>query len=155
MGMVFAANPGNKFTAFRDKALAIGDILKAKAAASSAAAAAHSTSTATSTSTAAPPAATHTIVVGDANGDTIYTPPFIDANVGDEVIFQFEQKNHSVVRSSFDNPCTSIGQFNSGFFPVAAGVTSGFPTFSITINDARIPVFFWNPTCSTDLNAVD
>ena len=65
MGMVFAANPGNKFDAFRAKALAIGAELKAKASASSAAAPSQTSSAA---------GVKHTIIVGDKNGDTIYTP---------------------------------------------------------------------------------
>ncbi|TCD67029.1 hypothetical protein EIP91_000649 [Steccherinum ochraceum] len=134
MGMVFAANPGALFGAFKAKALAIGTELKAHAAASSAIASA-TARIGTITSVNPPPAATHTVVVGDANGDTIYTPPYLDANPGDKVLFQFEQKNHSVVSSTFDNPCTANGVFNSGFFPVAAGVTSNFPTFEITIKD--------------------
>jgi len=137
MGMVFAANPGLKFDAFRAKALAIGAELKAKAAASSILASATSkpVDIASPTSTSSAPGTTHTVVVGDKNGDTIYTPPFLDANPGDQVLFQFEQKNHSVVQSSFNNPCTNSGGFNSGFFPVSANQTSDFPTFTIEIKD--------------------
>lgn len=150
MGMVFAANPGGLFNAFRAKALAIGDELRAKASASAilASATARITSrpvdVSAPTSTSSAPPMIHTVVVGDANGDTIYTPPYLNAAVGDEVLFQFKQKNHSVVQSTFPNPCTSNGGFNSGFFPVGANVTSDFPTFKIRINDVRICRFISN-----------
>lgn len=114
MGMVFGANPGFLFDGFRARALAIGAKLKAEGLASSIRASA--TAGIKSVNIAAPSALpmTHTIIVGDANGDTIYTPPFLDANVGDKLIFEFQQKNHSAVQSTFDNPCTSNGGFNSG-----------------------------------------
>jgi len=83
-------------------------------------------------------AAVHDITVGSPSGQTIYTPNAISAEVGDQVVFHFEQKNHTVTQSSFAAPCTQKdGGFNSGFMPVAANVTSDFPTFTITVNDTN------------------
>ncbi|KAI0274622.1 hypothetical protein BC834DRAFT_965129 [Gloeopeniophorella convolvens] len=77
------------------------------------------------------------VTVGDAAGDTIYNPTHITgAAVGDTVVFEFNPKNHTVTRSSFATPCLHLdGGFDSGFFPVAPGTTSGFPTYNITVND--------------------
>jgi plastocyanin len=76
--------------------------------------------------------ATHTVQVG-ANGQLAFVPEAVDANVGDTVIFQFHQKNHSATQSSFANPCgLAAGGFNSGFMPVAADATT-FPTFTYTV----------------------
>lgn len=78
-------------------------------------------------------ATVYDIQVGDANGDTIYTPEAIVcaflfcidmqcahlllqfANVGDQVVFHFHQKNHTATQSSFAAPCSPLeGGLNSG-----------------------------------------
>jgi len=83
-------------------------------------------------------AAVHDITVGGPQGQTIFTPNAISADVGDQVVFTFQQKNHSVTQSSLAAPCSQKdGGFNSGFMPVAANVTSDFPTFTITVNDTN------------------
>ncbi|PHH49166.1 hypothetical protein CFIMG_007904RA00001 [Ceratocystis fimbriata CBS 114723] len=53
--------------------------------------------------------ATHTVQVGE-----IIYPEEINADVGDEIEFQFESGTHSVVESSFGTPCSSNGGFASG-----------------------------------------
>ena len=63
------------------------------------------------------------------------------ANPGDELIFQFEQKNHTATQSSFDNPCTFNGGFNSGFHPVSANQTDNFPTFTVPVKDVSTSTF--------------
>jgi plastocyanin len=134
-GMVFAVNPGTEFDAF-------------KAAATGGASSTAPTATAPATTTAAPPAsttaagaaATHTVVVGGP-GVLAFNPSNVPANVGDTIVFQFKQKNHTVTQSTFDAPCRAIaatsstGQigFDSGFVPVADGATD-FPTFSVQVN---------------------
>ncbi|CDO72374.1 hypothetical protein BN946_scf184977.g73 [Trametes cinnabarina] len=84
------------------------------------------------------------IQVGDANGDTIFSPDTIlahetilkNAYVGDQVKFHFHQKNHTATQSSFAAPCTRLdGGFDSGFHPVPANQTDNFPTYTITIHD--------------------
>jgi plastocyanin len=76
---------------------------------------------------------THNITVG-INGQLQFGPANISAAIGDIVQFTFLAKNHSVVQSSFLNPCTPLANgFNLGFHPVAANTTG--PSLSITIND--------------------
>ena len=133
--MVFAVNPGDQFDTF-------------KAAATGGTAAPTSTAPPTST-TDAPPAsttsagaaaATHTVVVGGPN-KLLFEPSNVPANTGDTIVFQFQQKNHTVTQSTFAAPCQPIADtsstnqigFDSGFIPVADGATD-FPTFSIQVN---------------------
>ncbi|KAJ3908083.1 Cupredoxin [Lentinula edodes] len=76
---------------------------------------------------------THNITVG-INGQLAFGPANISAAIGDIVEFTFLAKNHSVVQSSFPEPCTPlVDGFNLGFHPVDANVTG--PSFSITINN--------------------
>jgi len=80
-------------------------------------------------------AAIHNIDVG-AGGALNYTDDAISAAVGDQIIFTFKAKNHTVTQSSFAGPCTPLeGGFDSGFMPVAANQTDNFPTYTITVND--------------------
>ncbi|KAI0684055.1 hypothetical protein BC835DRAFT_1391750 [Cytidiella melzeri] len=92
---------------------------------------------------AATDAFVHNVQVGDHNGDTIYTPAVTIAKPGDFVNFIFEQKNHTVTQSSFADPCTPLqAGFNSGFQPVAANVTSGFPVFTVPVLQ-KTPIWFY------------
>jgi len=76
------------------------------------------------------------IQVGSANGTLAFSPEAISANPGDQVVFTFQQKNHTATQSSFANPCGQMpGGFDSGFNPVPANQTDNFPTFTITVND--------------------
>lgn len=57
-------------------------------------------------------------------------------------------QNHSVVQSTFDQPCQPIQNimpnvtgFFSGFMPVAAGATE-MPVYTIAVNDTR-PIWFY------------
>jgi len=161
-GMVFAVNCGadgspNSFTAFKNAALAIGKSLQEQAGASSTAASPYGGSpyggaTPPSSTVVAPPpstsaasaaGATHTVVVG-GNGTLAYNPQEIIAAPNDVVVFQFVAKNHTVTQSSFAAPCQKLaststsGQvgFDSGFMPVS-GNSSGFPSFSIVVNDTN------------------
>ncbi|KII93257.1 hypothetical protein PLICRDRAFT_171036 [Plicaturopsis crispa FD-325 SS-3] len=80
----------------------------------------------------------HYVTVGSANGSLAYSPEAISAQPGDQVVFQFQQKNHTATQSSFANPCgLKDGGFDSGFMPVQANVTDGFPTYTITVNDTQ------------------
>ncbi|KAJ6577712.1 hypothetical protein B0H19DRAFT_1062299 [Mycena capillaripes] len=83
----------------------------------------------------------HLIMVGEDGLN--FTPPSIQAAIGDTVTFEFHQKNHTVTQSSFQYPCKALAEtsttgqvgFKSGFQFVAPDVTSNFPTFQITVND--------------------
>ncbi|KAA1468179.1 hypothetical protein DENSPDRAFT_833399 [Dentipellis sp. KUC8613] len=82
------------------------------------------------------------ITVGGPNGETVYNPTNINAQPGDQVVFHFNPKNHTVTQSSFAEPCGKIdGGFDSGFNPVAVGATD-HPTFNFTVKDTN-PVWVY------------
>ena len=65
----------------------------------------------------------NTIVQVGQNGLQFF-PQTIKAAAGDTVEFHYYPNNHSVVQSSFDEPCKPIaGGFDSGFVPVAEGMS--------------------------------
>lgn len=72
------------------------------------------------------------------NGQLIYYPEFIIADVGDTVNMIFNPKNHTVTQSSFEEPCVPLaGGFSSGFKPVASDSDPELPNFVITVNDTN------------------
>jgi plastocyanin len=71
------------------------------------------TSQTTSTSTTTSAKQTHTVQVG-ALGELIYGPNQLNAALGDIVRFDFLKLNHSVTQSSFAQPCTYNGGFDTG-----------------------------------------
>jgi plastocyanin len=79
----------------------------------------------------------HDIEVG-SDGGLIFKPEAISALPGDQVVFHFVSKNHTVTQSSLANPCgVKDGGFDTGFMPVLANQTDNFPTYTITINDTQ------------------
>ncbi|KAF1980079.1 hypothetical protein BU23DRAFT_443963 [Bimuria novae-zelandiae CBS 107.79] len=96
--------------------------------------------------------ATHVIQVGGPNGSLTFSPDNVKAAVGDLVQFQFHPKNHSVVQSTFDQPCVPIQNvmpnmttaFFSGFMPTNASLraTSQVLTYTIRVMDTK-PVWFY------------
>jgi len=67
-----------------------------------------------------------------------YSPDAIGANVGDQVVFHFHAKNHTVTQSSFADPCGPLaGGLNSGFNPVPANQTDNLPTFTVEVKDTK------------------
>ncbi|KAG6911862.1 hypothetical protein DXG01_000109 [Tephrocybe rancida] len=82
--------------------------------------------------------AVHTVIVGGP-GKLVFDPPFVAAQPRDTIVFEFQQKNHTVTQSSFADPCRKLasGGFDSDFVPVADSVTSNYPTWSITVNDTN------------------
>jgi hypothetical protein len=90
-------------------------------------------------------AANVTVTVGD-QGSLAFNPTSVSVQAGDTINFEFRGKNHSVTQSTFANPCTlqttPAAGIDSGFMPVAAGATS-FPTWSITIQNASAPLWFF------------
>ncbi|THH20844.1 hypothetical protein EW146_g606 [Bondarzewia mesenterica] len=78
------------------------------------------------------------VTVGGPNGETVYNPTTVNAKPGDQIVFHFNPKNHTVTQSTFAQPCSRMGGgFDSQFMPVAVGTTSNFPTFNITVNDTN------------------
>jgi plastocyanin len=86
--------------------------------------------------------AVHVVTVGSMAGAKTFSPNNIKVAVGEMVQFQFAPKNHSVVQSTFDQPCQPVNQNSnvtgifSGYMPVAANATS-IPTFTILVNDTK------------------
>lgn len=80
------------------------------------------------------------ITVGD--GNLVFNPSVVTANVGDTLIFSFYPKSHSVVQSSFADPCHPLvsGGFFSGFQPLSAG--PGPVDFVVQVNDTR-PIWIY------------
>ncbi|KAH7080932.1 Cupredoxin [Paraphoma chrysanthemicola] len=110
----------------------------------------------TGSSTGSPSAegmvATHIVQVGGPNGSLAFYPNNVVAQPGDLVQFQFHPKNHSVVQSTFDQPCVPIQNvmanktdaFFSGFMPTNAslGATANVLTYTIRVKDTK-PVWFY------------
>ncbi|EUC49491.1 hypothetical protein COCMIDRAFT_33129 [Bipolaris oryzae ATCC 44560] len=94
----------------------------------------------------------HVIQVGGPNGSLAFYPNNVAAQPGDMVQFQFHPKNHSVVQSTFDNPCIPIQNvmpnktdaFFSGFMPTNASftATNQVLTYTIRVPDTR-PIWFY------------
>jgi plastocyanin len=89
-------------------------------------------------------AAIHDVQVGGANGSLTYSPEALSAAPGDQVVFHFNPKNHTVSQSAFNNPCgLKDGGFHSGFMPVAANSSvDSRPTFTVLVNDTT-PVWVY------------
>ncbi|KAL1967465.1 hypothetical protein VTN77DRAFT_3250 [Rasamsonia byssochlamydoides] len=84
----------------------------------------------------------HVVQVGQ-NGSLTFSPDNLQVNPGEMVQFQFWPKNHSVVQSSFESPCTPIDTvqpnvtgFKSGFMPVSASATT-IPVFTLMVNNTE------------------
>jgi len=89
-------------------------------------------------------ATTFNVAVGDKDG-LVYNPPFISGAVaGDQIVFTFTSKNHSVTQSTFTSPCVKASStaIDSGFMPAT---TTPQPTFTITLNPttASAPLWFF------------
>ncbi|KAG6861533.1 hypothetical protein C0995_015266 [Termitomyces sp. Mi166 len=70
-----------------------------------------------------------------------YSPSSITAQAGDNVIFEFQAKNHSVTQSTFASPCSFMPNgVNSGFMAVT---NSSLPIWNITISNASTPLWFF------------
>jgi len=82
--------------------------------------------------------------VGD-NSELVFNPPCVSGAVaGDQIVFKFVSKNHTVTQSTFGTPCTrqSATAFDSGFMPANA---SSQPTFTVTLDEqtASVPLWFY------------
>ncbi|KIP12603.1 hypothetical protein PHLGIDRAFT_98049 [Phlebiopsis gigantea 11061_1 CR5-6] len=90
------------------------------------------------------------VQVGSSNGTLAFSPEAVSAQPGDQVVFHFQQKNHTATQSSFANPCAQKdGGFNSGFMPVPANQTDNFPTFTVPINDTTPVWVFCDQAANT------
>jgi len=91
------------------------------------------------------------IQVGGAGGVLTFSPEAIAADPGDQVVYHFNPKNHTVTQSSFAGPCThKDGGFDSGFRPVGADVAvADRPTYTVTVNDTQPIWVFCNQARDT------
>lgn len=86
-------------------------------------------------------AATFNVAVG--KDGTKFTPDFVRAAKGDEIIFEFYPKNHTVTQSTLAQPCLPIASGgDSGYIPVAAGVTER-PVKRLVVEDPNVPLWFY------------
>ncbi|KAF2740816.1 hypothetical protein EJ04DRAFT_424239 [Polyplosphaeria fusca] len=97
---------------------------------------------------------THVVQVGGPNGSTEFLPNNVKAMPGDLVQFQFNVKNHSVVQSTFDQPCIPIQNvmanktdaFFSGFMlsnhTFGSPSTAGVLTYTVRVMDEK-PIWFY------------
>ncbi|KZV85440.1 hypothetical protein EXIGLDRAFT_726143 [Exidia glandulosa HHB12029] len=91
-------------------------------------------------------AVTHTVVVG-GNGTLTFSPSQVFANEGDVIAYEFQSGTHSVVQSTFDNPCTAApaaNAVNSGLVTVdQALIDSGvrYPTYRLGVINASEPLW--------------
>ncbi|TFK37595.1 hypothetical protein BDQ12DRAFT_684945 [Crucibulum laeve] len=75
-----------------------------------------------------------------------FDPSSIHPLSGDVINFEFRSGSHSVVQSSYENPCTSNGGFNSGVITVADDLAvdaSGLPSVKLTVNSTE-PLWFFD-----------
>ncbi|KAI1132161.1 hypothetical protein F5Y10DRAFT_231691 [Nemania abortiva] len=94
------------------------------------------------TGTVAGTGATHTVQVGGSAG-LAYSPPSIEAAVGDMVVFTFMSMNHTATQSAFDTPCDPLaGGMDSGFMPNANNTVVPAPQVAMQVMDTK-PVWFY------------
>jgi len=97
-------------------------------------------------------AAIHDIQVGGPGG-LVFDPPAIGAQPGDQVVFHFHPKAHSVTQSSFADPCgPKQGGFDSQLIPVPDNVTDHFPTWTLTVNDTT-PIWSYRKAAAGTANS--
>jgi plastocyanin len=88
-----------------------------------------------------PTGVTHTVVAG-RGGALVFDPENVVAEVGDVVEWHFLPRNHSVVQSSFGEPCKPLTDgFSSGFaFATTEGQADD--VFTITVQN-KAPIWYY------------
>lgn len=56
----------------------------------------------------------HHVAVG-SQGSPTFVPQWLNANIGDQIVFKFHALNHTLTQSSLERPCASLQQFDTGF----------------------------------------
>ncbi|KAJ7657891.1 hypothetical protein DFH06DRAFT_1269340 [Mycena polygramma] len=75
-----------------------------------------------------------------------FDPSSIHPAVGDTIVFEFRSGSHSAVQSTFVNPCTPNGGFDSGVQTVDDSLAvdaPGLPTARLLVNDTQ-PLWFFD-----------
>ncbi|KAI0113774.1 Cupredoxin [Nemania sp. FL0031] len=94
------------------------------------------------TGTVAGTGATHTVQVGGSAG-LAYSPPQVNAAVGDMVVFTFMSMNHTATQSTFDAPCDPMaGGMDSGFMANPNNTVVPAPQVAMQVMDTK-PVWFY------------
>lgn len=89
------------------------------------------------------------VKVGENKGLTFTPNNLQGAKKGDMVQFQFMSGNHSVVQSTFKEPCVPMTGdkegFFSGYMPMNSpeAMAKGMPTFTIMVEDETKPIWFY------------
>ncbi|KAI5858932.1 phosphatidylethanolamine-binding protein [Tricharina praecox] len=100
------------------------------------------TATATATETSAPAAAvTHSVIVGGPAG-LVYTPEFVEAAVGDKVVFEFLARNHTVTQSTLDVPCALKADGVKSGFRSNPDSIPGKEIFEVVVDDLEPKWYF-------------
>jgi len=94
------------------------------------------------------------IQVSDNNATLAFTPEAIAADPGDQVVYHFNPKNHTVTQSSFAGPCSlKDGGFDSGFQPVGTDVAmADRPTYTVNVTDTS-PIWVFCKQASNTPNS--
>jgi plastocyanin len=81
----------------------------------------------------------HRIFAGSKaeNNGLHYDPENVVAQVGDMVVFHFLPKNHTVVQSSFDDPCQPIDDGKFSGFNYATNDTESENVYSFIVQDTK------------------
>ncbi|KAL0941406.1 extracellular serine-rich protein [Colletotrichum truncatum] len=88
---------------------------------------------------------THSVVAG-LGASLTFNPDNVVADVGDIVEWHFLPRNHSIVQSSFGNPCEPLAD-GSGFFPgfeFATAEGQAENVFQIVVKDKN-PIWYYCP----------
>lgn len=109
-------------------------------------------SSAASSTTLSPAQVTHVITVANnltaTNASAVFTPSVVNASLGDTVLFNFTQGNHSATQSSFATPCipahdtnSSVNGFDTNFRN--AGNGTSITQFVIIMNEDIVNSTLW------------
>ncbi|KAJ3494645.1 hypothetical protein NLJ89_g10766 [Agrocybe chaxingu] len=75
-----------------------------------------------------------------------FDPSVIHPVAGDVIAFEFRSGQHSVVQSTFENPCTGNGGFKTDVVTVDDSIpvdAPGLPTIRLAVNDTN-PIWFFD-----------
>ncbi|KAJ7072666.1 hypothetical protein C8F01DRAFT_1104868 [Mycena amicta] len=110
-----------------------------------------------SSTSLSPAQITHFVTVANnltaTNGSAVFTPPVVNASLGETVIFNFTNGTHSATQSTFANPCVpahdtnvTINGFDTGLRPANNG--SSVTDYRIIMNPdiADQPLWFYDQT---------